>query len=316
MKFATIGHIMEKSTLDYLPYDWNCKNIICSPEKKINGTSGYITGLTLTPQEILSLPIQKVRKKILDTALFLQNELDVDLIQLGALTTSVTSGGIWLTKQKEFRGYVNHGDSFTAAVTCQIVDKALDFFNKKSSDLTISIIGAYGVIGEAISKILVPEFKKSILIGRRQEKLEELKTKLNGTFKTTTSIETQESDIIVTATSHPTALLQSVHLKKNAIVVDVSQPVNLSQDVCSLRPDISRIDGGFVDFPYECNMNIPGVPPGKLFSCIVEVIAQSLEDEKRHHVGSIDLDHLEKTKRWSEKYGFKVNELTNFGNPI
>lgn len=316
MKFATIGHIMDKKTLNHLPKDWGYNKIIFSPEKNINGTKGHITGLTLTPKEIMSLPREQVRKKILDAALFLQNKLEVDLIQLGALTTSVTSGGKWLTQQKEFKGYVNHGDSYTAAVACRTVEKALEHFNKKPPDLTISIVGAYGVIGEAVSKILVPRFKESILIGRRQNKLEELKLSLKGNYKTTTSLETKDADVIVTATSHPTALLNSFHLKKNAIIVDVSQPPNLTKEICEKRPDVCRIDGGYVDFPEIYNMIIPGVPSGKLFSCIVEVIMQSMENEKNHHVGSIDLKHLKKTEKWAEKYGFVVNELTNFGKTI
>lgn len=316
MKFATIGHIIDKKTMDNLPKDWIKNNMIVSPEKNINGIKGYITGLTLTPKEMMNLPLEQVRKKILNAALFLQNEMKVDLIQLGALTTSVTSSGIWLTQQNEYHGLVNHGDSYTAAVTCHAVEKSLNYFNKKSSELTLSIIGSYGVIGEAVSQILVPKFKKTILIGRRAEKLKELESKLKGSFETTTSLNTANSDVIVTATSHPASLLNSNHLKKNSIIVDVSQPPNLSQEICQIRPDICRIDGGYVDFPTKYNMNIPGVPSGKLFSCIVEVIMQSMENECKNHVGSIDLDYLKKTEKWGRKYGFLINELTNFGEPI
>jgi predicted amino acid dehydrogenase len=118
----------------------------------------------------------------------------------------------------------------------------------------------------------------------------------------------------VTATSHPTSLLKSNHLRKNAIVVDVSQPENLSYDVCQKRPDVYRIDGGFVDFPIK--FQIPGVPIGKNFACVVEVIMQAMENERENHVGSINLDHLRKTEQWAEKYGFTLKELTNFGKQI
>ena len=149
---------------------------------------------------------------------------------LGALTTSVTTGGRWLTEQKKYTGFVNHGDSYTAAVTCQVVEKALKLFKKKSSELILAIVGAYGVIGEAVSKIQVQKFNHTILIGRREEKFKELATKLKGNFETTTDLKTKDADMVITATSHPTALLESNHLKEDAIVVDVSQPPNLSQD--------------------------------------------------------------------------------------
>jgi len=316
MKFATIGHFLDTETMNMnmFPKDWVKGNLIVSPEMNINGARGYITGVALNAKQIMTLPIDTVRKTILDAAVYLQDNLDVNLIQLGALTTSVTSGGEWVVEQKEYKGFVNHGDSYTAAVTCQAVKKALKMLQRNPIDQTLSIVGAYGIIGEAVSKILVPQFAHSILIGRREEKLTELKEKLNGDFETTVDLKTKDADIILTATSHPTALLNSEHIRKDAIIIDVSQPPNLSFDVCQKRPDIYRIDGGYVDFPTKTL--IPGMPMGKNFACIVEVIMQTMENEEKNHVGSIDLNHLKKTEKWGENYGFKLNELTNFGKPI
>jgi predicted amino acid dehydrogenase len=105
-------------------------------------------------------------------------------------------------------------------------------------------------------------------------------------------------------------------LKKNSIVVDVSQPPNLTNDVLKIRKDVLRIDGGLVDFPYEYPIPIPGMPKGKNFACIAEVIMQAMECEKENHVGSIDIDFLKKTEKWAKKYGYVLNELTNFGKAI
>ncbi|MCX6663845.1 MAG: hypothetical protein NTZ75_06305 [Euryarchaeota archaeon] len=314
MKFATIGHLLAEKNVEQFPESWIHGNLIVSPELNVHGIKGYITGLTLTARQMMELPRETVRKHILDAALFLQNELGVEVIQLGALTTSVTDGGVWVVKQKEYRGYVNHGDSYTAAVTCQATLKALKLFQKNPYDQVLAIIGAYGVIGEAVSKILVPQFQHSILIGRRQEKFKKLEENVKGDFETTVELKTKEADIIVTATSHPTALLRSEHLKKNAIVVDVSQPPNLSSVICKQRPDVCRIDGGLVDFPIK--IIIPGMPVGKNFACISEVIMQALENERENHVGSIDLNHLRKTEKWAKKYGYTLNELTNFGKAL
>jgi predicted amino acid dehydrogenase len=314
MKFATIGHFLIETDIEQFPESWIHGNLIVSPELNVHGTKGYITGLTLTARQMMVLPREDVRRHILDAALFLQNEFGVDIIQLGALTTSVTDGGVWVAKQKGYKGYVNHGDSYTAAVTSQAVLKGLQFFDKKPSDQIIAIVGAYGIIGEAVSKILVPQFHHAILIGRRKEKFKALEKSIDGDFETTVELKTKEADVIVTATSHPEALLQSEHLAKEAIIVDVSQPPNLSYDMCKQRPDIHRIDGGLVDFPVD--IVIPGMPPGKNFACIAEVIMQAIENEQTNHVGSIDLNHLRKTEKWAEKYKFILKELTNFGQTI
>lgn len=314
MRFATIGHFLDENLVKQFPESWVHGKLLISPELDVRGTKGYITGLTLTAREMMKLPREQVRNHILDAAVLLQDDFHVDLIQLGALTTSVTEGGVWVAHQRQYRGFVNHGDSYTAAVTCQAVMKALQLFDKKSSDQVLAVVGAYGVIGEAVTKILISKFQHSILIGRRKEKLVELQKNIDGDFETSTELRTNEADVVVTATSHPDALLKSEHLRKGAIVVDVSQPPNLSSSVCDMRPDVCRVDGGLVDFPYVTG--IPGMAPGKNFSCIIEVIMQAMENEKENHVGSIDLAHLQKTENWGKKYGFTLNELTNFGKTI
>jgi len=316
MKFATLSHLLNENNIKQIPPTWIKEELIISPELDIDGTKGYVVALNLLPKQVMSSAKDEIREKILEAALFAQNELGVEIIQLGALTTSVTNGARWLIEQKEYTGYVTHGDSYTAAVTSQAVLKALGLFDKDSNKLNLAIVGAYGIIGEAVSKILVPQFKHTMLIGRRKEKLEELKSKLKGSFETTVDLRTKDSDVIVTATSHPTALLKQDHLKKNAIVVDVSQPPNLTYDVCKERTDVMRIDGGFVDFPYDYPIPIPGMPRGKNFACIAEVIMQAMENEQENHVGSIDIKHFKKTEKWAEKYGYILKELTNFGRSI
>ncbi|MCD6097607.1 hypothetical protein J7K18_01820 [bacterium] len=316
MNFAILGHLMYEGQAEQMPQDWIRDNLVVSPQFSFDGTKGNLIALKLSAKQMVEMPIEQVRQKVLDAAVFAQDEFGAELIQLGALTTSVTSGGKWLIEQKEYTGYANHGDSYTAAVTCQAVLKAINLAGFQPSRLTLAIVGAYGVIGEAVSRILVPQFGHSILIGRKAEKFEKLEKELTGNYETTTDLKTKEADIIVTATNHPTALLKSEHLKKNAIVVDVSQPPNVSPELCKQRQDIIRIDGGFVDFPVKYDLGIPGMPKGKNFACIVEVIMQALENEKANHVGSIDLNHLMKTEKWARKYGFILNELTNFGMPI
>lgn len=315
MKFATVSHLMNEENLKFIPRSWFQGNLIVSPELNISGTLGHVIALKMYPKQLLSYQRENIRQMILDAVIFAQEKLDVELFQLGALTTSVTDGGEWLIKQKEFSTFVTHGDSYTASVACQTVIKALERYNK-SFDTTLAIVGAYGIIGEAVSKILVPKFKHTFLIGPREEKLKNLADKLDGDFQTTSELETKTADVIVTATSHPEALIKPNHLKKNAIVIDVSQPPNLTFDVCKKRPDIVRIDGGYVDFPINYPIPIPGLPPGKNYACIAEVIMQAIEDERKNHVGTIDIDYLEKTEEWGKKYGFLLNELTNFGEVL
>jgi predicted amino acid dehydrogenase len=314
MKFASIGHLIDKNSIKQIPKDWIGKSYIVSPEIDINNTKGHLIALKLTANQIMTSNREEIRRKILDCILFSQDNFGVDLIQLGALTTSVTSGGTWVVNQKGYTGYVNHGDSYTAAIAHQTIEMAIEHYDKNSHDMTLSIVGAYGIIGEALSKLLSHSFDKTILIGPSLEKLEKLRMQLKGNIKITSHLHTNSSDVIVTATNHPKALLESKNLKNNAIIVDVAQPPNLNERLCRIRKDINRIDGGLVDFNH--NIFIPSLPKGKILSCIAEVIMQAIENERKNYIGSIQLDHLNKTKKWGEKYGFTLNELTNFGLPV
>ena len=95
MKFATIGHLIDEKTIESFPKLWIGKKYIISPEIDIKGTKGRLFSLKKTAKEIMNLPKEEIRQAILDAALYAQNELGINLIQLGALTTSVTSGGRW-----------------------------------------------------------------------------------------------------------------------------------------------------------------------------------------------------------------------------
>ena len=127
MKFATLSHLLNKENIKQIPPAWIKEDLIISPELDIDGTKGYVIALNLLPKQVMESSREHIRRRILDAALFAKNELGVKVIQLGALTTSVTNGATWLADQKEFEGYVTHGDSYTAAVTSQAVMKSLDY---------------------------------------------------------------------------------------------------------------------------------------------------------------------------------------------
>ena len=109
-----------------IPTPWIKDDLIISPEIDLKKTKGYIIVLLLTAKQLIENPRDLIRKKILNASIYAQEELDVDIIQLGAFTTSVTNGGKWLHEQDKFNGYINHGDSYTAAVTCQAIEKSLN----------------------------------------------------------------------------------------------------------------------------------------------------------------------------------------------
>ena len=107
MKFATLSHLLNENNIKQIPQDWIKKDYIISPELNIGGTKGYVIALKLLPKQVMENEREHIRTKILDAALIVQDKYNVDVVQLGALTTSVTNGGKWLVNQKT-TGLVNN----------------------------------------------------------------------------------------------------------------------------------------------------------------------------------------------------------------
>lgn len=279
---------------------------------------GYLMAVLLTASQVINLPRELVRKRIIDALAAAQEKFGIELVQLGALTKSVTDAGQWIVQQGAYKGFVNHGDAFTAAMTIEAVEKIAKIKAIDLSQASIGIVGAYGTIGEAVSRILTPICGKAILVGRNMEGFKKLKDDIsnNNCLMTDNLSTVGKADIIITATSHPSALLSSSHLKQGVVIVDVSTPPNVSKTVVNERPDILRIDGGLVS---NAGINLGfqiGPPKGTMYACVAEVIMQALENKQKSYVGPVDLDHLKKTKEWSEKWGFEIAQFTCFGKII
>lgn len=299
---------------------------VCSKFKVDRGgekAEGYIIAILLNGKQMVSLPIDKVRKRILDAVLYAQNNLGVNVVGLGSLTTSMTEGGRWIVNQPEVKITVTHGDNFTVAIAQEGIKKALNRFNLNPESSTIGVVGAFGLIGREICVFLVKKGYSLILIESVKEKIDLIHSRLekeglaNKIVKESTDLEDlKNANFIVTATSHHSSLLESKYLKKNVVIYDIAQPMNVSESLLKKRPDIIKIDGDYVDIS-GINLGFRmGPPSGSTFACLTETAMIALEGEKQNHVGGIEYEFLNKTKEWGKKYDFHHAEFTCFGKPL
>jgi predicted amino acid dehydrogenase len=259
--------------------------------------------------------LRLVRKRIMQAIQFSKNNLKADVIGLGALTSSVTKGGKWIVDQNGLSPFITHGDTYASLLAVEGIQDVL--LHSGISNPTIAIVGAYGIIGSALCKILSEKYNV-IMIGRNKNKLGRLLMSINKDEKeVTTHLENmKKADIVVTTTSHPKSLLRSEYLKKGAIVYDVSQPANIDRKLLKERPDVLKIDGSLANFPsidIEFNMR---TGKGATFACLAEAILMGLENIKGHYVGEVDLAHMKRLKHIGFKYGFLHAPYTQFGKPI
>ncbi len=292
---------------------------ICSRFKVFGKTEGYIIAILLTGRQMMTLPRKLVQQRILEAVLFAQDKLGVELIGLGALIASTTARGRWIIRQPEVQVGITHGDSYAVAVTEEGIEKIISLCRFKQEEAKIAIVGAYGIIGEAITKVLAQKGYRLILVGRNRNKLAGLKEELGNGNNILTSIELEDiydADIVVTATSHPGSLIRPEYLKQGAVVYDIAQPANTSLSLVKERPDIVKVDGAYVGIDgIKLGFDM-GPPPKTTFACLAETIMEALEEKNSDHVGKIDLLHVEKTKQWARKYKFFHAPFSCFSKPI
>lgn len=271
---------------------------------------GYIIVVLLTGKEILSMPPKTARNKILEAALYAQDKLGVEYIGLGSYVPSVTKQGLWLKSRPEIKAFLTHGDHLTTWIALEGIREKTGLILEES---TIAIIGASGLLGQPISRILAKDAKKLILIGRNIHKLNKLMEVIifeNNCLKNIPFIATEisainKADLVISVTSSPDAIIKEDYLKKDVVIYDLAQPMDITPEICINRPDVIKIDGGFVNMPgIELGIDL-GTPKGSAFACLGDAILQCLEDTKQHFVGPVEPKFVEKLGSFAQKYGFR-----------
>jgi predicted amino acid dehydrogenase len=286
---------------------------------------GEIIVLGLTGKEMMLNP-KVAAEKVLEATIFAQ-ERGAELIGLTSLTSSVTMQGKWLQKRQGVKIALTHGDTYAAGITLEGLEKIAFMMGRNLKEMTVAVVGAYGLIGKAISTKLTTMCAELILIGPNPNKLDRLYHNLPvGLAKVTKSTEINEvnrADIIVTATSNPNALITPAVFKddRKIVIYEVSVPPNLPEatyiEIKKQFPNIVRVDGAMVLIPgVDLGGEITGVAKGTTYACWAETIMQALENDSADHVGEIDFSHLEKTLLWGRKYGFLHAPFSCFGTII
>lgn len=335
MKVAILGHLLTRKEYKHLfPYakwlplpliEWFISII---PDKKkfmpvshfsiLDKAEGYVIGIAITSRHVMTWPKERVRKIILEAVLYAQNELKCDLVMLGALTAPATAAGLWLKEQPELKIKITTGNTYTAAIAIEGADKAMKLALMEKDKVRMAIVGAAGVIGEAVTRHYSKEGFNLILVERDVARFKNLEPRLTkGKYVLSDKVsDIIDADIVITATSHPEALIVPEYLKKNAIIIDVAEPSDVVDDIEERRPDVISIDAGRVkwdkvDIKYDM-----GLPKHVGFACITEGMMQALEEDYSDHIGSVDMDHLKKTADWGRKWGFPLADFTCFNKKI
>lgn len=262
---------------------------------------------------------QLAKKKIIKAAK-LAEYLGANIISLGALTASLTNGGVDVAE--EINAGITNGYALTVLTVTSHALHATRVLDMNLSEVVLAVVGAAGSIGSNSAKILsFNNFRKIKLIDvdRKINKLQDLKKELikinhDNIIEVCDDIsKIREADLIITATNLPDTIIRSEHLRPGAVIIDDAQPTDVAKEVYKNRKDVMVLEGGVVNVP-----NIRCYPPldlkekNDVYSCLGEAIILSYLDwTKNYNIGRLDFNKIKLIKETSEKMGIKIGHMQN-----
>jgi len=272
---------------------------------------GWLVACPLTAQQIMSLPHQTAYHKIIQTGLLAQ-KLGANILGLGAFTSAVGDGGVTVAQHLDFA--VTTGHSLTISVVVEALVKAAHRQGMQPESSTAAVVGATGSIGAICVKLLAPMVKGIILIGRRKDRLAQVREQIMAAGARRVRTSTQIADIhkahmVLSASNATEPIIHPEHLKHGAAVCDVALPPDVSPRTLRERKDVLVVSGGVVNVPGAVDFGFNfGLPPGKAYACMAEAMILALEGRyENYSLGKqIQIERVREITKLAHKHGFRL----------
>ncbi len=282
---------------------------------------GWFIACPYTPRRMIELPERTVYRKIIETGHFAER-LGAQILGLGAFTSVIGDAGITIAKALDLP--VTTGDLYTVSIAVQAIREAARVMDIPLKQATAAVVGATGSIGRVCAELLAEDVAELILIGRREDALEELRTRLQGPGKAELRISNRVDDIaqaqlILTVTSAIQDVIHPEQLRPGSVVCDVARPRDVSAMVAAVRDDILVIDGGMVDVPGPVDFHFNfGFPAGKAYACMAETITLALEGRFADYTLGKDISRqrVDEITTLATKHGFRLSGFRSFEREV
>ena len=175
-KFPPLGTILPISVINwacqYFPPQYISEITGITSEDTGEEVRGWFVAAPYTPQAMHDLPTEKVYKKIVDT-INLAESKGAKIMGLGAHIAVVGDAGLTIAERVNIP--VTTGNSYTVSVAVDSLIDAAEIMDINPTQATVAIVGATGSIGKASARILASQVGKLILVGRREDALNEVR---------------------------------------------------------------------------------------------------------------------------------------------
>lgn len=282
---------------------------------------GWFVACPLTPRLMLKLPPAIVYRKIIQTGR-LAERLGAQILGLGAFTSVVGDGG--KTVARELSIPVTTGDSYTVAMAVRAIRQAARRMDITLQQSTLAVVGATGTIGSVCAQMLAPDVRRTILVGRNEERLRATADNLvecgaQDVHTTTDMRRISQAECVITVSNALEAIVGPEHLRRGAVVCDVARPRDVSRQVAQKRGDVLVIEGGMVRVPGTVDFGFDfGFPAGMAYACMAETMVLALDDRfQSFSLGKqVQLAQVRAIDKMAAKHGFRLGGLRSFERAV
>jgi predicted amino acid dehydrogenase len=289
-------------------------------------TDGWFIMVPLLPDQLAALPHEEAYARI-GRAVEIGAQLGASICGLGAFTAVVGDGGVTVAQRASIP--VTTGNSLTIAAGVKSALRAADEMEIDLADATVAVAGATGSIGSACAALLAPHVRRIIAVARNATRVRNfvaahrsmLPCSLEGTTELATAV--RASDLILTATSSTSEIIEPQDLRTGAVICELSLPHDVGRRVARERPDVLVTEGGNLRVPGDFRMERvrePGRPfdlglsPGTALACISETMTLALAGRcESYTLGrGIDLAKVREIDALATEAGFALADMRAF----
>lgn len=284
---------------------------------------GVLITLPSTPQILKAMTNEQITNKLLVCARIAER-MGCSIMGLGAYTSVAGDAGVLLSEKSPIG--ITSGNSLTVWSSFKTILYCADKLSLNTNETSLTIIGATGSIGSALTKLAAKKFKRLILVAPKIQKLEILKEillieqpKLEIICSTDIPSEIQESQLIFTTTSAASRVLDLKMLKPGSVIIDVAMPSDIPKEDAQQHPNIMVVAAGEILLPMGSHFKFNiGLGESEIFACMAETVALCLEGHKDNFtVGrDIKLNQVELISKIAEKHGLRLGPLRSYGQII
>jgi fatty aldehyde-generating acyl-ACP reductase len=285
--------------------------------------TGHFIGVPIMPEQWLELPRDNIMARLVGAAR-LAHELGCGIIGLGGFSSVVGDGGVTLAELVPEIA-VTTGNTYTIASGIQSLFRAAHELDVDLATANAVVIGATGSIGSACAQILGNKVARVTLAARNATRLKNLTHAMQphvaAELDWTTDVRAavRAADLVLTATSAVSAIVEPEDLRPGAVISEVSLPHDVSRRVGSERPDVLVSEGGNILVPGDVDFHFDfGLPPRTALACMSETMILTLEDRfENYSLGrGIHLDKVLEIERLADKHGFSLASMRAFDKPV